>query len=162
MQLHEIGGSAELKVFIVEDNPVDVLLFRRILKKSSLAYSLTVVADGTEAIEQLKQGTAGEGRYRPDVVFLDLNLPGLSGTDILAAMKADMALAEIRVAVLTGSDEPDDFTTCTRLGVDAFFNKAVAVEDFLALAANIESFLQSLPILARRQSTPHFRAAATA
>ncbi len=143
MQFHENGGSAELRIFVVEDNPVDVVLFRRILKKSSLAYSLTVVTHGNEAVERLKQLAAGEGHDKPDVVFLDLNLPGLSGTEILAAMKNDPALAEIPVAVLTGSDQPSDLTTCRLLGVDAYFNKALAPEDFVALTCEIELFLRS-------------------
>ena len=82
---------------------------------------------------------AAEGQF--NAVFLDLNLPGKSGTEVLADMKSDLSLASIPVAILTGSDDRQDRETCASLGSDAYFSKALAMQDFPALITVIDAFL---------------------
>lgn len=144
----ECGGRVQLEIFLIEDNPGDVVLFKQALRKSAVPYSLSVASDGVEAVRQLKEAAPP---YRPDVVFLDLNLPGWSGAEILAQMKKDPQLAVIPVAILTGSDLIQDRTACTALGVDAYFNKAVALQDFFTLTKEIDLFLSGLPWVPRRK-----------
>lgn len=148
----ECGGRVRLEIFLVEDNPGDVVLFKQALRKSSVLYSLSVASDGVEAVRRLKETSESQPPYRPDVVFLDLNLPGWSGAEILAQMKKDPQLAVIPVAILTGSELIQDRTACTALGVDAYFNKASALHDFFTLAKEIELFLQALPWVPRPQT----------
>lgn len=154
-RLNECGASAALEILLVEDNPVDVVLFKHILRKGSVVYSLTVSHDGVDAAERLKDPGNGQ-RYRPDVIFLDLNLPGKSGMEVLAEIKADPALAFIPIAVLTGSEDPGDHSTCCSLGVNAYWNKAAGSEDFLALAAEIRRFLVDAPGSKHPQSERQF------
>jgi CheY-like chemotaxis protein len=162
-QTEQQGGSAAIEILLVEDNPCDVILFRHILRKSSHAYSLTVVMDGAQAIQRLKNSRAGNDAERPDVIFLDLNLPGESGAEVLAEMKADPVLSAIPVAVLTGSDHVRDRDTCTLLGVDAYFNKSAVLQDFFKLSSDIDSFLTSLQMLpAPINSRPDFPATSAA
>lgn len=149
-----------LDIFLVEDNPVDVALFKQILRKSSLVFSLTVAKDGVEAVQRLNNRDGSP--YRPDVVFLDLHLPGKNGIEILSEMKNDSQLAAIPVAVLTGSDHAQDYATCRQLGVDAYFNKTVELHDFFALASDIETFLLSLPGVAPRELVSAYSAVSAA
>ncbi len=148
----EYVHRAELNIFLVEDNPSDVLLFKHALRQSSISYSLTVAKDGVEAIRRLKN-PGGHQAFQPDAVFLDLNLPGKNGAEILAEMKSDPNLAAIPVAILTGSDDPGDHATCAKLGASAYLNKAAALEDFFALMAEIKSFLLSLPRIPSTKNT---------
>ena len=137
-------GSAELAIFLVEDNPCDVVLFKQILRKCSIPCSLTIATEGIEALRWLKSEIKAHNEGNPDLVFLDLNLPGKSGLEILAEMKADPALAAIPTAVLTGSDQIRDKQNCERLGVQAYFNKTEVLQDFFSLVNGINSFLSTL------------------
>ncbi|MBV8897105.1 MAG: response regulator [Acidobacteriaceae bacterium] len=158
----ERDGRVQLEIFLVEDNPGDVVLFKQALRKSSVLYSLTGASDGVEAVRRLQETSGSQPPYRPDVIFLDLNLPGWSGAEILAQIKKDPQLAAIPVAILTGSELIQDRTACAALGVDAFFNKATALHDFFSLAKEIERFLLGLPWVPRRQSPGRARAASVA
>lgn len=146
----ESGDRVKLEIFLVEDNPADVVLFKQALRKCAVLHSLSVATDGAEAVRRLKESSSSP--QRPDVVFLDLNLPGLSGAELLAEMKGDPNLATIPVAILTGSDLIQDRVTCAALGVDAYFYKAVALQDFFALATEIGFFLSGLPWFPQRQN----------
>lgn len=135
----ETQESDRLSVFLVEDNACDIVVFRQILRKCSGEYSLVISGDGSEAVSRLKNPNI----CKPDVVFLDLNLPGKSGVEVLREMKADPILRRIPVAVLTGSDQADDRQICSALGVDAYFNKAEVLQDFFALVARIQALLSN-------------------
>src|ERR1039458_3095493 len=98
--------NAELvEVLLVEDDPGDVLLVRESFQDHKVGNTLTVVSDGVEAMALLRR----EGRYtdaaRPDLVILDLNLPRMNGTEVLAEIKSDQGLKSIPVVVLTRSEE---------------------------------------------------------
>jgi len=154
---HQVPASVE--IFLVEDNPADILLFKRILRMTCLAHGLTISSDGTDALERLEN--RGGGRpYRPDVIFLDLNLPGKPGAEVLATLKADPLLASIPVAVLTGSDNPDDPATCSSLGAALFLNKPVFFEQFSVLASAIERFVTEA--LSAKRSEPEAQLQAVA
>jgi CheY-like chemotaxis protein len=131
-------------ILLVEDNPCDVVLFKQILRKCSVDCSLSVATDGFAALNDLRQSTSPAAERQFDVVFLDLNLPGQNGAEVLAEMKGDFALSSMPVAILTGSDHADDREICTSLGVDAYFNKALVLQDFFALVSDIDSFLAKL------------------
>ena len=133
--------AAKLAILLVEDNPCDVILFRQILRKCSVDCSLTVATDGLKGFDMLRPDGSATLEQQFNAVFLDLDLPGKNGAQLLADMKADSALALIPVAVLTGSDRADDQQVCKALGVDAYFHKASILQDFLALVNDIESFL---------------------
>lgn len=133
------GVSPKLAIVLVEDNPADVVLFRQILRRSSVDCSLTVFSDGATVVERLKERLS-----RPDVIFLDLDLPYKSGAEIVKELKQDLALATIPTAVLTGSDDARDRHTCATIGVDRYFSKAAVLQDFFALTAEIGLFLRNL------------------
>lgn len=121
------------KILLVEDNPDDEALTRRALGKSGFEHQLAVVRDGQEALEYLQ----GIGRYdhlttsdRPDLVFLDLKLPLVSGLEVLEQLKAKELTRLLPIVVLTSSKEEDDVMRSYNLGANSYVRKRVDAVEF--------------------------------
>jgi two-component system, response regulator len=123
----------EKMILLVEDNPDDEELAIRALEKSNVAHKIAVARDGVEAIEFLF-GTgmhAGrDTRLQPQVVLLDLNLPRLSGLEVLKRLRADERTRLLPVVVLTSSKEEEDIITSYSLGANAYVRKPVEFGSF--------------------------------
>jgi chemotaxis family two-component system response regulator Rcp1 len=132
--------SGVIEILLVEDNPGDVRLAREALRSGKVRNRLHVVPDGVEAMAFLRK----EGRYkavpRPDLVLLDLNLPRKSGREVLAEAKADPALANIPVVVLTTSQADDDVLNAYDSHANCYITKPVDLEQFLTVIRSIEDF----------------------
>ena len=103
-----MSATNAVEILLVEDNPRDVDLTLRAMKKRNLANNVHVVTDGAEALEWV----FGEGRYagrnidhRPKVILLDLKLPKVDGLEVLQQLKSDERTRMIPVVVLTSSSE---------------------------------------------------------
>jgi CheY-like chemotaxis protein len=145
---HRASAAAERRLFLIEDNPGDVDLVRQAL--SALPYPVRVVAagDGNEAIAELRQ--AAQRGSVPDVIFLDLNLPGLSGHAVLAWLKSDPSLRDVPVVVLTSSSAKNDNDRSYELGANDFVTKPLDVYNyFSALQATARLWFES-PGVAKR------------
>lgn len=129
-----------IRVLLVEDNELDARMVRRAMDAADRVYEVGVVTDGAAAIRELtgEHGPGGQGR--PDLVLLDLNLPGLSGTEVLAAMKADPALRRIPVVVLTSSSAETDVIAAYDRHAAAFITKPVGAADYQAVVDSLERF----------------------
>jgi CheY-like chemotaxis protein len=128
--------SAELmKVLLVEDSLADVELTLEALQDAKVANQVTVVRDGAAAIEHLRGNPDA-----PDLVILDLNLPCLSGHEVLAAMRADDSMRRIPVAVLTTSSAESDVERSYDLGANCFLTKPVEIEQFIHVVHSIDNF----------------------
>jgi CheY-like chemotaxis protein len=127
-------------ILLVEDNPGDVDLTLKALRNGKLRNTISVVTDGDEAMTYLRR----EGRHaqamRPDLIFLDLNLPKMDGREVLAAVKADEALRDIPVVVLTSSAAERDIVETYRLQANCYVTKPVQLAQFLAVVKSIEHF----------------------
>ena len=93
-----------LTILLVEDNKGDVLLFREAAEAAGLKHELHVVADGLTAMEVIHRYAGPDKPDRPDLIVLDLNLPGRSGREVLEEMATVPALRALPVAVLTTSN----------------------------------------------------------
>lgn len=120
-------------ILLVEDNPDDVELTLRALKKNNVTNRIAVVRDGAEALDYL----FATGRYAdrspsapPKVVLLDLKLPLISGIEVLRRCRADAQLHRIPIVVLTSSREEPDIQTCYDLGVNSYIVKPVDFQQF--------------------------------
>ena len=101
------------RILIVEDHPTMREAMRLVLEGEG--FSIDEAADGRSALDRVR-------RDPPDLMFLDLNIPGTSGADVLAALKADPSTGDIRVIVVTATGE-EGREQAIRLGADAYFTK---------------------------------------
>ena len=123
----------EVEILLVEDNPTDVELTLRALKKNNLANKVHVVTDGAEALEFIFASGAYEGRdinHRPRVILLDLKLPKVDGLEVLRKIKSDERTKNIPVVVLTSSKEEKDRVESYKLGVNSYIAKPVDFNQF--------------------------------
>ena len=123
----------EVEILLVEDNPTDVELTLRALKKNNLTNKVHVVTDGAEALDYLFATGAYKEREidkKPKVVLLDLKLPKVDGLEVLKKIKADERTRNIPVVVLTSSKEEQDRIESYKLGVNSYIVKPVDFEQF--------------------------------
>lgn len=128
-----------IDILLVEDNPNDIEITRRALDKGQIKNTMTVARDGQEALDLLFADGNGERRM-PGLILLDLNLPKVSGLEVLAKIKGDSALRRIPVIVLTTSTREEDIVRTYDLGVNTFISKPVRFEDFLSVVTAIQEY----------------------
>jgi two-component system response regulator len=116
-------------ILLVEDNPDDIALTSRALKQNNIQNDLFIASDGEEALRYL---LPGEGVAAPPVlILLDLNLPKLSGLDVLRHIRSDDRTKFVPVVVLTTSNEERDIVESYQLGANSYVRKPVVFENFL-------------------------------
>lgn len=136
------GGAASrpAHVLLVEDSPTDAMMIQEILEQASVRRRLHVVDDGMQALQFLRQQGAFTGAPRPDLILLDLQLPGKSGHEVLGEIKADERLRTIPVVVLSSSREERDIAGAYRSFANSYVTKPLDYEDFVEAVHLIERF----------------------
>jgi CheY-like chemotaxis protein len=134
------SATRPVVILLVEDDPGDVRLTREALKDGKLRNELHAVSDGPSALAFLHREPPFEDAPRPDLIFLDLNLPGMHGTEVLARIKSDEGLVAIPVTVLTTSAADEDITRSYRLHANAYVTKPVGLEEFLQVVRQLDEF----------------------
>lgn len=129
----------ERQILLVEDNRDDEELAVRALRKHNVANKITIARDGAEALELLLGAGADTG-LRPQVVLLDLNLPRLSGLDVLKRLRADERTRLLPVVVLTSSKEDEDILNSYSLGANAYVRKPVDFGRFVEAVKTLGLF----------------------
>jgi CheY-like chemotaxis protein len=129
-----------MEVLMIEDNPGDVRLAREALKDSPLPARLSVVSDGDAGLDFLRRRRGHAAAPRPDLILLDLNLPGKSGREVLAEIKADPDLRRIPVVVLTSSQADEDVRASYDLHANCYVTKPMDLDQFLRVVRAIEDF----------------------
>jgi chemotaxis family two-component system response regulator Rcp1 len=132
--------SRPLEVLLVEDDPGDVRLTREAL---NVRTHLHVAAGADAAMGFLQRKGEHSGSPRPDLILLDLNLPGRDGRELLAWIKNDSNLRQIPVVVLTTSDDDRDIQRAYELNANSYITKPVNWVKFVGIVRSIESFWQN-------------------
>jgi two-component system, response regulator len=134
------GRNRLIEILLVEDNPRDVELTVRAFEKARLKNPIHIVHDGADALEFI----FGTGRYwrranhsLPQVILLDLNLPKISGIEVLRQIKANRQTRDIAVVVLTASTRDRDIAECMRLGAANYIVKPVGFTNFSAVTPDL-------------------------
>lgn len=134
-----IAGQV-VDILLVEDNPGDAKLVQKAFELGRLANRIFHMRDGGEALDFLyRRGEYGDVP-RPDIILLDLNMPGIDGRQVLAEIKADPELLTIPVIVMTTSSAEQDILESYKLHVNCYITKPVQVQDFLNVVKTIDEF----------------------
>src|SRR5579875_936372 len=133
-----------LNVLLVEDDPGDVLIAREAMAAGQLSTTLDVVTDGREAIAYLRRENGYADARRPDLILLDLNLPRMSGHEVLAEVKNDPELRRIPVVVLTTSQAQDDIAKSYDLHASVHVSKPVDFDEFTGVVKQIDEFFGNI------------------
>ena len=131
-----MSGTAE--ILLVEDNRGDAVLLRSALEASGWRQNLSVVGDGVVAMDFLRRRNGHATAPRPDVILLDLNLPRMSGLEVLREIKSDPALAGIPAFVFSGSHRERGAVQALGLPGDRYFVKPLAFEGYVEAVKRIE------------------------
>jgi two-component system, chemotaxis family, response regulator Rcp1 len=136
------------EILVVEDNPADVTLLREAMRNCQVPHRLRVVADGTSAIELLD--SCSRRSWCPDLVLLDLNLPGRSGYDVLKAIRSNEVTASVPVIVLSSSQDQADVDRAYDAYANCYIVKPSEIDSLFDVANAIESFWLSVAELPTR------------
>ncbi len=130
-------------LLLVEDEDASVFFFQHVAKKLGLANQLMVARDGLEAIDYLE----GNGRFTdrlthplPGLVLLDLRLPGATGFEVLARIRALPRTRHLVVIILSASGSGEDIARAYQLGANAYLVKPLALQDLEILLRSIQDF----------------------
>jgi chemotaxis family two-component system response regulator Rcp1 len=137
-----------LSVLLVEDDAGDVLIAREALRAGKLSTVLHVVTDGVAAMAFLRREDGYASAVRPDLILLDLNLPRMSGHEVLAAIKKDPRLRRIPVVVLSTSQAHEDIAMSYDLHAAVHVSKPVDFDEFAAVVKQIDEFFGTVAQLA--------------
>ena len=119
---------------LVEDSKADQMLFSQASKRAGLECDIEIHAKGDDALRRLhEQGP-------PSLVVLDLNLPGLTGLEVLQEIRSAPALSTTVVLILTTSDQPEDAAAAYRTGANSFITKPSDFDGFVAVLTSIKSY----------------------
>ena len=113
----------QIRILLVEDNLEDVAVTKRVLKHNKLDRRLVIATSGKVALDALQNKTKED---LPQLILLDINLPDISGIDLLTHIKKDKSLDTIPVVILTGSNEDQDIQKSYDLGASSYLVKPIS------------------------------------
>src|ERR1700722_14514612 len=137
-------GLEPVHVLLVEDDEGDVLMTREAFEFYKIRNRLHVVTDGEQALQFLRQAGPYADAPRPGLILLDVNLPRLSGLEVLAELKRDPDLLLIPTVMLTTSQAEEDILRSYELHANAYVSKPVDFDRFVAAIRQIDDFFLTL------------------
>ena len=130
-----------LTILLVEDDPADQKLIKTSLRNQKIANDLYVVNSGEEGLDFLYcRGSYSDGTPRPNLILLDLNMPGMGGKEFLKRIKAEGSLRQIPVVILTTSDSERDIMDSYNLHASGYVRKPVTLDEFKEVMEKIEEY----------------------
>lgn len=129
---------ATVRIFITDDDPDDLLLIQDAFEENSHSVQLTLFEGGDALLSGLQE--AVRQHALPQLIVLDLNMPGTNGKDVIVALKADQALRHIPVIVLTTSASDKDIVECYELGASSYIVKPARYEELLEIARSLKNY----------------------
>jgi two-component system, chemotaxis family, response regulator Rcp1 len=140
-------STPKTTILVVEDNPVDTLLTLEAFKAAGMTSGLCCIKNGKDALAYVRR----EGQYRdapvPDVIFLDLSQPRVSGLEVLRVIKATPELLHIPIVVAAGSENPRFIRAVYALNGNCFIRKPTELAQFLRFIESCHEFWGSVVTL---------------
>ena len=146
-----LGEGRPVQILLVEDNPADARLTQEAIRDTEFRYQLHLAEDGEEAMEFLWKEGEFENAPRPDLILLDLNLPGMDGREVLAEIKSDDDLGSIPVVVLTTSTAQQDLLYSYGLRANSYVNKPIDRDRFNEMIKSVMEYWINISTLPGRQ-----------
>lgn len=134
-----MSGSPVARIVLVEDSAIHVQLVQMGLDTAHMPFHLRVIRTGDAALAGFRCDGEVAGD-RPDLVLLDLHLPGCSGHEVLSAIRATPATRTVPVVVLSSSDDPGDCDEAYRRGANAFAGKPDDIDEFMDTVRKIADY----------------------
>ena len=134
---HQSSTDDEIDILLVEDNPGDIRLTREAFKSANQETALQIVTNGDDAVELLRKSSDNE---LPDLILLDLNLPGRDGCEVLEVIRDDPRLKPLPVVMLTSSEAEEDIARCYDARSNAYLIKPTDPVEFISLVDAFEGF----------------------
>lgn len=139
-------------ILLVEDNLGDILLTTEALEERKLVNKISTVRNGKEALDFLFKENQYQNAESPDLILLDINIPLLSGHEVLHKIKSDDRTKEIPVIILTTSSAEKDVQLSYKNHANCFITKPVDIDDFMKAIYTIEEFWIQLVRLSSNSS----------
>jgi CheY-like chemotaxis protein len=142
----------DFHILLIDDSPTDVKIIERALREGQVAHRLTVIRDGQLALDYLTRldDPNCSADQEPDLILLDLNLPGLDGFQVLSRIKADPVLRIIPVVVLTTSRRDEDVLQTYQSGANTFIQKPSEYPRYRDLVATLRQYWYETALRAPR------------
>jgi len=135
------------QILLVEDNEGDIILTKEAFQECKIKSEINIARNGQEAIDFLFKTGKYKNVKTPDLILLDINLPILSGLEVLQKVKEDTLLGKIPVIVLTTSANKEDIETAYAHHCNSYVQKPIDMGEFLNAVVKIEEFWLSLSTL---------------
>ena len=140
-------NALPVTILLIEDDPGHARLIEKNVRRAGVNNTILPFTDGTSALEYLFGETDGQRNSQASMlVLLDLNLPDMSGLDILARIKADDHLKRAPVVVLTTTDDKLEIQRCYDLGCNVYITKPVEYEGFANAIRQLGLFLAVMQV----------------
>lgn len=138
--METLVNAAWPNVLLVEDDEADRSIFLRAAERGGMRANIRLASDGKEALDYL----LGAGDQRKDgrasIVLLDLNIPGMSGFELLAKIRAARETKSLPIIVLTTSDSMDDVMKCYEAGANSFITKPTRLEKLIDVVVELDRY----------------------
>jgi chemotaxis family two-component system response regulator Rcp1 len=134
------AASEPIEILVVEDNPADVRLLQEVLKELNIQTHLSIVHEGSAALAFLRREEPYGQAPAPDLMLLDLNLPGRHGLEVLAEVSAEPRLRRIPSVVLSTSQAAHDIVRSYELCANCYLVKPQDLDDFQQLLRVFHTF----------------------
>jgi CheY-like chemotaxis protein len=141
-----VNDQRAVSIIMIEDDEGHARLIEKNIRRAGINNEIKHFADGGTAVEFMFNDPAGPAKNGPALVLLDLNLPDMSGTDILARIKADESLHRTPVVVLTTTDDKREIQRCYDLGCNVYITKPVNYESFADAIRQLGLFLSVIQV----------------
>ncbi|MFT5170052.1 MAG: CheY-like chemotaxis protein [Lysobacterales bacterium] len=134
----------QINILLAEDSPTDVKIMEWTIEKEVPNHKLFVVQDGQDALDLIYHKGAYEGKEQefpvPDFILLDINMPKVSGLEVLKKIKEDPALEAIHVVIITHSQDEKDFNASYEQGAVSFINKSETNDELTSVLQLFKSY----------------------
>jgi CheY-like chemotaxis protein len=140
MVIGKRGKNRPIEILLIEDNSGDNKLTTEVFMRAAVPNNIYVVTNGMDAMNFLKQEGGFQESVRPNIIFLDLNIPKKDGREILKEIKADPELKYIPIIVLTTSESEQDIKNTYEHYANAYITKPIDMDEFIKVIKSIEEY----------------------